>query len=561
MDANRKEDGLFQFVDTQNSQNIKYIPISEQYFSLLKFSAPDETLDPLECLAATVAPNLKYMKIFPISCNSEISTAYVCITDFSQEIPYQEQTDVWMELAYSDENNPKFVSKKNKYLRTTNRLNFLAAYQSLFHLLWQTNLPCFEIPGVTSTSNAERSLLKYCEWKGVAVPCSAIFSSFPTDTGMCCSFNMKAAEEMFAGQTFPKLLRSMQALDKRNTLTDQEENDKVKILDKTQPGRQGGLTVIVDTHKNSLSAASLSNDTDGIIGMIRPSGSYPNSNLGSFDIKTGYTTLIALSGTVTSTSDEFIGMDTQQRKCLFAQENINMTIFQLYSQSNCFFECFLSITKGYMKEKYNQPDACIPWSYPSADLFPKICNPWEAVEFQEMISNIPTSKCSHCLPDCSSVTYSMRVSSSPIRACELSNLGISQLCNLTNKLLPDPKLYYKSVYKNYMKRFKQSPSFLENNFVSSIRTNGQSLLNGDILQRRISYDAYENDFAKIQVYFKQPIAQNIERKPTMTWLDYCSGLGGIMGLVLGMGIISLFEATWLCYRIVRQLYVIQEEIL
>jgi hypothetical protein len=57
-------------------------------------------------------------------------------------------------------------------------------------------------------------------------------------------------------------------------------------------------------------------------------------------------------------------------------------------------------------------------------------------------------------------------------------------------------------------------------------------LNGDILQRKIIYDAYEEDFAKIQVFFKQPVMFNIESKPVLTWLDYFSGLGGIMGLVL-----------------------------
>ena len=90
-----------------------------------------------------------------------------------------EQADVLMDLAYSKDSNSEFVDKKIEYLQMTNQLDFQAAYLNLFYLLWHTNLPCFE----TTQSNGERSLFKYCEWKGKSVPCSAIFSSFPTDAG------------------------------------------------------------------------------------------------------------------------------------------------------------------------------------------------------------------------------------------------------------------------------------------------------------------------------------------------------------------------------------------
>ena len=303
-----------------------------------------------------------------------------------------------MDLAYSQESNPDFENKKYQYSQIAKRLNFQAAYQNLLYLLWQANLPCLE----TSNSNGGRALLKYCAWKGRSVPCSAIFTSFLTDSGMCCSFNMKAAEDLFVGETFPHLMKTMQSLETQNFL---EESEDTQIQGKTQPGKNGGLTVIIDTHKNSLSPASLSVDTGGIIGMIEPGGSYPTSNLGSIDIQTGYNTLIALSGGVTTTSDDLILMDPKERKCLFGQENSDLKIFQHYSQSNCFFECFVTITKLYLEEKYNITDACIPWNYPTADLLPKICDPWEAVEFKDIMSNVPDSKCTHCLPDCTSVNY------------------------------------------------------------------------------------------------------------------------------------------------------------
>ena len=40
-------------------------------------------------------------------------------------------------------------------------------------------------------------ILKWCAWKGLRISCSSIFTMFPTDRGMCCSFNMQRAEEIF----------------------------------------------------------------------------------------------------------------------------------------------------------------------------------------------------------------------------------------------------------------------------------------------------------------------------------------------------------------------------
>ena len=42
----------------------------------------------------------------------------------------------------------------------------------------------------------ERSMIKRCYWKGFPVNCALIFKTFPSDQGMCCTFNMDAADKM-----------------------------------------------------------------------------------------------------------------------------------------------------------------------------------------------------------------------------------------------------------------------------------------------------------------------------------------------------------------------------
>ena len=75
-------------------------------------------------------------------------------------------------------------------------------YKSLFEILWYKQLPCFDVQGTTSDANHQHGMMKYCEWKGRKIPCSAIFQTSPTDRGMCCTFNLEAAEKMFKDEQY-----------------------------------------------------------------------------------------------------------------------------------------------------------------------------------------------------------------------------------------------------------------------------------------------------------------------------------------------------------------------
>ena len=66
----------------------------------------------------------------------------------------------------------------------------------------------------------------------------------------------------------------------------------------------------------------------------------------------------------------------------------------------------------------------------------------------------------------------------------------------------------------------------------------------------INYEAYEKDIAKVEIYFKSATATKIYREPTMTWVDFFANLGGLYGLVLGLGIIFLFEFIWFLFCLI-----------
>ena len=124
------------------------------------------------------------------------------------------------------------------------RLNKTASVSGFFSLLWYSTLPCFDLRGITSNNGGQKALLRLCMWKGVDIPCSAIFTTFPTDKGMCCAFNMKAAEDIFLEGPYPKIVKQLQESDRNASFIDSTIPSwyKNKNEPKTLPGRNKNLS-------------------------------------------------------------------------------------------------------------------------------------------------------------------------------------------------------------------------------------------------------------------------------------------------------------------------------
>jgi hypothetical protein len=161
------------------------------------------------------------------------------------------------------------------------------------------------------------------------------------------------------------------------------------------------------------------------------------------------------------------------------------------------------------------------------------------------MSNVPTKNCQHCLPDCSSTIYQTKLTAVPLRTCELANMGSSGMC----KTMTNPRMLDKTIKSNYEKRLKSKPYFSKKCLsTSSTRNTGSALSQGDIFgSTDTSYEAFQTDIAKIQIFFKSATASIIHREQAMTWVDFLANLGGIFGLVLGLCISFVFEIVWLAF--------------
>ena len=76
-------------------------------------------------------------------------------------------------------------------------------------LLWKTTIPC--------TFPSESALIKECFWNGHPVNCSILFQATPTDTGMCCSFNLAPG---LSNGTYKDIVEELQI--RANPVTDRE---------------------------------------------------------------------------------------------------------------------------------------------------------------------------------------------------------------------------------------------------------------------------------------------------------------------------------------------------
>ena len=442
---------------------------------------------------------------------------------------------------------------KKQYEDLFNTINKTAAYEGLFSMLWYSNLPCFDVNGITSAFEGEKSLLRSCFWRGIAVPCAAVFSTFPTDQGMCCSFNMKAADEIFKKSTYSKLVVQQQTEDRYGSFMDIGWKNEEKTI-KVQPGVNKGLTVVIDLHNNELDRGTVSADNQGFTAVVTDSGSYPLTLQEGFPLKPGHYNLIGLSATKISADDSIKGIEPSRRQCLFADENDQMKIHNKYSLSNCKLECSIFYAQSELQRSRGQTIPCTPWYLPASESIKTVCGPWEAAEFETYFNNVPTINCSKCLPDCDTVVYEPTITAIPFRRCDFRNLGVSKLCDFENRFLPKPQIWARQVMEALNATLPNNMPLVATQlgFVSSKRSYAIPLLQpGAFNFFDETYDAYDKDLAVASFYFRKTSIIELKTDVSQTWIDFFSAIGGLLGLCIGMSIVTIIELFWLCCRIVK----------
>ena len=453
-------------------------------------------------------------------------------------------------------NKQAVAHKKAEVKEMISRLDLKAAFPYLFSTLWYSSLPCFDIRNITIHRDGGSSILKYCEWKGIPMSCSSIFTTFPTDKGMCCSFNMKAANNIFVENAYTSILEDMQGKDK--IASSHSSSVPVWYLEsnepKTIPGKNKGLVLMLDANSNMLSTGSIDSDFRGFTAFIGSSGSFPLMSQEGIEVRPGYTNIITLTSSKIDANEDMKNLQPSVRNCYFPDENTNLKIHKEYSYLNCKLECVLNYTQREVYQKYQR--MCQPWYFPTFNDSITVCDPWESFDFFSILNNeIPDNWCSGCLPDCGKTTYEPTINSLPFDSCDYSNLGVSRFCTFNQKRpLPMTEKFATQVQNEYLLPSGAvfGPYYIQR-LESSMRDIGQSKYYDQLFKntpRR--YDAFDKDISMVKIIYQESTVVLIGSETRMTWIDYLATVGGLLGLVLGMGFISFVELVWLFLRIISK---------
>ena len=124
-------------------------------------------------------------------------------------------------------------------------------------------------------------MIKSCVWKGEKLNCSSIFTMYPTDRGMCCTFNKQKADDMFKQSRYQDQLQRLSSQDKDLSFENSglpswfvfilyysETNLQFVFAhqntDRYDPmpwsGKSKGLVLVLDAHTDKVTGSSISSD-------------------------------------------------------------------------------------------------------------------------------------------------------------------------------------------------------------------------------------------------------------------------------------------------------------
>ncbi len=210
-------------------------------FQTLVFKSSNGSYD--FCLRGKVAANgnKTVLNLFPTNCN--MTSGIICKLDIYQPLlcnskSLNDPVRLLLDPVLKKERENLVSPSRNEFLDMFKRLNITASFELLFRILWYSNLPCFDVYGVTSEKPYEKGIIKACLWKDKPIPCAAIFTAVPTDQGMCCAFNMDPLNKIFNGNLYVNLAQEMQDSDRNGAFMDTTLPEWFVHDKSSQPGKQ-----------------------------------------------------------------------------------------------------------------------------------------------------------------------------------------------------------------------------------------------------------------------------------------------------------------------------------
>uniref|UniRef100_A0A182PJG9 Pickpocket n=1 Tax=Anopheles epiroticus TaxID=199890 RepID=A0A182PJG9_9DIPT len=375
----------------------------------------------------------------------------------------------------------------------SDRLNLVTTLSQICNRLFHSSFPTLvflngkedDIVGtLRNLSLSRHSTLGICQYNNEYILCMDHLKETLTEEGFCYTFNLMAEDEIFRK---PALHNEYQYTENWSSMTD---NETAPPLRARGSGLHAGLSLFLKQMKDDVDYIC-TGFSQGYKLMIHDPAEYPQVSMRNMRIPLGHEISIALKPQMIVTSQSAADFSWEKRQCFFNHERY-LRYFKIYNQENCELECLTNVTEALC--------GCVRFSMPRSN-DTKICTlgEWDCM-YQARWLLRPThdhyvppdehitdmiQKC-NCLPACSSVTYDVETTQ--------TTLDLERYLRASHEYVVTDKFFITS----------------------------------------------------LSIYFKESYFITSKRSELYGWVDFLANCGGLLGLFMGVSILSLLE---ICYYI------------
>ncbi|XP_041783523.1 pickpocket protein 28-like [Anopheles merus] len=335
-------------------------------------------------------------------------------------------------------------------------------------------------------SLSHHDTIQGCVYSNQFILCDDHLATTLTEEGLCYTFNMMPEEDIFR-QT---------SLHTEYTYTEMwypvpGHETVTEPMYARGAGLHAGLTLFLRQIKEDVDYMC-TGFSQGYKLMIHDPGEYPQVSMRNMRIPFGHEISIALKPQMIVTSPSAADYSWEKRQCFFNHER-HLRYFKIYNQENCELECLTNVTQAicgcvrFSMPRSNDTKVC-PLSmfrcmYDVKWIVYDIDDPERPVN--EKITAM-VDRC-NCLPACSSISYDVETTQ--------TTLDLEKFLRVNRRRYYRPDKFY---------------------------------------------------ITTIAIYFKESYFITSKRSELYGWVDFLANCGGLLGLFMGVSILSLLE---LCYYI------------
>nr|XP_049464936.1 pickpocket protein 28-like [Anopheles coluzzii] len=343
-------------------------------------------------------------------------------------------------------------------------------------------------------SLSRHDTLGFCQYSNQYMLCAEHLKETLTDEGFCYTFNVMPEEDIFRKSS----------LHTDYTYTESwfsiSEHESLAPLYARGAGLHAGLLLYLKQAKEDVDYMC-TGFSQGYKLMIHDPGEYPQVSMRNMRIPFGHEISIALKPQMMITSQSAADFSWEKRQCFFNHER-HLRYFKIYNQENCELECLTNVTQAMC--------GCVRFSMPRSN-DTKVC---------------PLSMF-HCMSDAKWIVYDIDDPDRPV------NEKITAMVNRCNCLPACSSISY------------------------DVETTQSKLDLEKFLHVNHVYESDKFYITTIAIYFKETYFITSKRSELYGWVDFLANCGGLLGLFMGVSILSLLE---ICYFITIRPFTVRKRL-